>query len=433
MRGIVAVIIASLLSACVLASAPTPSVGARRTIDIAAEQYVRLALEIDTHEPGYVDAYYGPGDWREQARAHPRSIDDLKRFADHIAAQLQSVADHDTDATSRRRARTLAAYVASARFRLDMIEGVRVPFVEEAERLFALRPEIRPLESYDAALARLDAIVPGEGPLAQRVEAFSRRFIVPHERADAVMRAAIDECRRRTVAHLPLPEYERFDFEFVTGQSWGAYNWYQGDNRSLIQVNMDLPLMIGSAVGYGCHEGYPGHHVQGIAAERLYRERGWVEFSIMPLFSPQGPLNEGGGNYGVELAFPDDERLRFEQDVLFPLAGLNSAEAPAYYALLDALAATEGAGRTIVSMYLNGEIDRAHAIELLQRYRLSSGARAEQTLDFADHYRSYVINYTSGLEVVRAYAERAGDSQEARWAAYARILNEPTLPSDLTE
>ena len=122
---------------------------------------------------------------------------------------------------------------------------------------------------------------------------------------------------------MQLPRERAFRDQFVNDQPWGAYNYYQGDNHSLIQVNTDLPIDIDRAVVYGCHEGYPGHHVQGISAERLYRERGWVEYSIMPLFSPQGPLNEGGGDYGVELAFPGDERLAFERDTLYPLAGLD--------------------------------------------------------------------------------------------------------------
>src|SRR5690606_13488390 len=241
--------------------------------------------------------------------------------------------------------------------------------------------------------------------LADRIAAFTARYVVPRERADAVMRAAIDECRRRTAEHIALPEGERFDFEFVSNQPWGAYNWYQGDNHSLIQVNTDLPLKINAAIGYGCHEGYPGHHVQGMSAERLYRENGWVEYSIMPLYSPQGPLNEGGGNYGVTLAFPGDERLRFEQETLVPLAGLDPASAPAYYALLDALGELSGAQRTIDQMYLDGEIDRERAIELLARYSVSTRQQAEKHLEFADPYRSYVINYSSGEGVVRAHIE----------------------------
>ncbi|MEQ1818735.1 MAG: hypothetical protein ABL871_08995 [Terricaulis sp.] len=398
-----------------------------------AEAYVRLALEIGTHEEGYIDAYYGPPEWKDEASASPRTTRDLKSAADALSAQIATALGEARDPAVQRRARALAAYVSSARFRLDMIDGERVPFADEAERLFALRPTLRSLESYDAALEQLNALVPGRGALADRVQALRDRYVIPRDKLMPVMQAAIAECRRRTAEHIDLPENERFELSLVNGQSWGAYNYYQGDNHSLIQVNTDQPIYIDSAVGYGCHEGYPGHHVQGISAERLYRERGWVEFSIMPLFSPQGPLNEGGGNYGVDLAFPGNEKLTFERDVLFPLAGLDPATAPALADLLEALAELRGATLTIDQMYLDGQIDRARALELLQRYGVTSRARAERSLAFADTYRSYVINYSSGEDLVRGYAERAGADNDARWRAYESILNQPTLPEDLAQ
>ncbi len=415
---------AVFLAAC--ATAP-----AEPDLNPLAESYVRLSLETGTHEEGYVDAYFGDPAWKTEAEANPRSIAELKTAVDALSTQLAAALERARDPVVQRRARALSAYAASMRFRLDMIEGTRVPFADEAERLFALRPTLRPLESYDAALTRIEALAPGRGTLAERVSAFNDRYIIPRDRLRAVMEAAIAEWRRRTVEHIALPENERFELEFVTGQSWGAYNWYRGDNHSLIQVNTDLPIGIGAALTFGCHEGYPGHHVQGIHAEKLYRERGWVEYSVVPLFSPQGPLNEGGGNYGIDLAFPGDERLAFERDTLFPLAGLDPATAAAYGAMREATVELRGASLKVNQMYLDGEIDRERAIELHQRYGLVSRRRAEQSLSFADHYRSYVINYSTGEDVVRAFAERAGESNEARWAAYESILTQPTLPSDL--
>lgn len=419
-----------IFAAALFAAACAPR--AEPDLNPLAEQYVRLALEIGAHEDGYIDAYYGPPEWKTEAEANPRSTADLKVAADELSGEIAGALQASRDEEVQRRARTLAAYVSSARFRLDMIEdGARVPFVEEAERLFALRPTLRPLESFDATLQRLDALVPGNGPLADRVQAFRDRYIIPQDKLLVVMQAAIDECRRRTAQHIALPANERFELELVTGVSWGAYNWYKGDNHSLIQVNTSQPVYVDSAVGYGCHEGYPGHHVQGINAERLYRERGWVEFSVMPLYSPQGPLNEGGGNYGVDLAFPGNEKLVFEREMLFPLAGLDPATAPALADLQEALDDLRGATLKVDQMYLDGEIDRARAIELTQRYGVMSRARAERSLDFADQYRSYVINYSAGEDLVRAYAERAGDTPDAHWRAYESILTQPTLPGDL--
>jgi hypothetical protein len=396
-----------------------------------AEQYVRLSLEIGTHEDGYIDAYYGPPEWKTEAEAHPRTTAELKVAADALKAQVDAAEAAAPDDAAKRRAHTLSAYIASARFRLDMIDGVRVPFRDEAERLFALRPEIKPLADYDAVLARVDALVPGRGALADRVDAFRQRFVIPRARLQAVMEAGIAECRRRTLAHIALPQGENFALSLVNHQSWGAYNYYKGGNRSEIQINTDLDSTIDRAVLLGCHEGYPGHHVQGIYAEKLYRQSGFVEFSVAPLFSPQGPLNEGGGDYGVELAFPGAERIAFERDTLYPLAGLNPATAEAFEQLETAVHDLDGARLTVAQMYLDGEINRDRAIELLQHYQLLSHERAEQALRFIDHYRSYVINYVSGEDLIGAYADRQGADPEAHWRAYLSILTQPTLPSDL--
>jgi hypothetical protein len=424
MRGMI-----SLLALGLAACATAPQ--SRATLDDVARDYVRLALEIDAHEPGYVDAYYGPSEWREAARKNPRGQAELKREADRLTAALAAAGAGE--GLEAQRAKVLAANIASARFRLDMIGGTRVNFADEAERLFALRPVLKPLKDYDAALARVEALVPGDAPLASRVGEFRARYAVPDDKLPAVMNAAIGECRTRTAQHIALPEGESFQMEIVKGKSWGAYNYYKGNNQSLIQVNTDLPVLVGNVLILGCHEGYPGHHVQGIFMERAYRERGWAEFSVLPLYIPAAPLNEGGGDFGLELAFPGDERLKFEMEVLYPLAGLDPATAPAYDALRKAMAELDGASLTISQMYLDGVVDKATTIGLLQRYELVARDVAEHSLTFDDEYRSYVINYSSGEDVVRAYVDRAGADPAARWKAYEYILSTPVLPSDLAK
>ncbi len=418
---------AALAALIVVTCAPKPE----PDLNPLAETYVRLALEMGTHEDGYIDSYFGPPEWKTEAEANPRGIAELKTAVDQLSASIATAAAQARDPAVQRRARTLAGYVRSARFRLDMMGGTRVPFAEEAERLFALRPTLRPLESYDASLAQLETLVPGNGPLSQRIEAFNRRYIIPRDKVQPVMEAAIAECRRRTLERIPLPQNERFEMSLVNNQPWGAYNYYQGQNHSLIQVNTDLPSNIGSALLLGCHEGYPGHHVQGIYAEKLYRERGYVEFSVVPLYSPQGPLNEGGGDYGLELAFPGGEQLAFERDTLYPLAGLDPSTAAAFDALRRALQGVAGVELTIYQQYLDGQINRARAAELLQHYALMSGERAAHSLAFADTYRSYTINYVSGEDLIRAYANRQGADPDAHWRAYSSILTQPILPSDL--
>ncbi|MGE0597445.1 MAG: hypothetical protein AB7P07_13860 [Hyphomonadaceae bacterium] len=415
-----------LLAACASAPAAPPA----NALNAAAEDYVHLALGVGAREEGYIDAYFGPPEWRDVRAARAPTTSELRAEADALIARLQALPAAQDEA-SRRRIAYLIAAAESTRFRIDMIDGVRVPFAEEAERLFALRPELLPLTHYDAVLARIDALVPGAAPLAERVENLRAQFYVPADRVQAVMDAAIAACRERTAAHLDLPANENFSMEYVRGQSWSAYNWYQGDNQSLIQVNLDLPLAIDRALDLGCHEGYPGHHVQGIYNERKYRENGWVEFSVAPLYAPASPLNEGGGNAGLALAFPEAERLAFEVRTLYPLAGLDPARAAEYDALLTALDDLAGARLTIAALYLDGEITRERAIELSQHYQLVTPQRAAQLMAFNDQYRSYVINYVSGEALVRDYVERAGADPAARWAAFERYLSLPMLPQDL--
>jgi hypothetical protein len=298
--------------------------------------------------------------------------------------------------------------------------------------LFGVRVELKPLSAYEPVLARIERLVPGSGPLSERVDAFQERFTIPKERLQPVFDAAIQECKRRTAEHIALPPGENFTMEFVTGKSWSGYNYYKGGYKSLIQINTDLPIRISRAVDLGCHEGYPGHHALNMLLEqRLTKGRGWVEFSVYPLYSPQSLIAEGSANYGIDLAFPGEERLRYETQALYPLAGLSTRNAADYLALLEATRELGGARFTIAREFLEGRVDRAQAVALTQKYQLVSKKRAEQLIDFTQEYRSYVINYGLGQDMVEAYVEAAGPDRRSRWAAMERVISEPTLPSDL--
>jgi hypothetical protein len=268
--------------------------------------------------------------------------------------------------------------------------------------------------------------------LADRVEAFQRQFTIPADKLKPVFDAAIAECKARTAQHITLPKGERFDLGFVTGKSWSGYNYYQGSYHSRIEVNTDLPIRISRAVDLGCHEGYPGHHVlNALLEKRLVGDRGWIEYSVYPLYSPQSLIAEGSANYGIELAFPEAEKLNYEIKTLYPLAGLSTADAARYGKLQDAMRDLAGARFTIARELLEGRIGEAEAVRLTQRYQLVSPERARQLIDFTRQYRSYVINYGLGLDMVRADVEAAGPTPVARWKRMEALLSEPTLPSDL--
>src|SRR5439155_12936380 len=86
------------------------------------------------------------------------------------------------------------------------------------------------------------------------------------------------------------------------------------------------------------HEGYPGHHVYNVLLEKnLLQDRGWIEFSVSPLFSPQSLIAEGTANVGREVVFTKAERLAFEKQVIWPAAGIDPSRAEEFYAVQDLL------------------------------------------------------------------------------------------------
>ena len=411
---------------------PAAAALAGQAIDAIASSYVALSLEIGTQEKGYIDAYYGPKKLLDASIVSPRDQAALLIAVRQLQARLDAATPDLADRIDQRRGAFLKAQLRAAETRLMMMGGTRFSFAEEAERLFGVVPPVRPLASYDPALTAIETLVPGDAPLAARVETYLDQFTIPKDKLQTMFETAIARCRGRTVAHVALAPGESFDLQFVTGKSWSGYNYYLGGYHSIIQVNTDLPIRLSRALDLGCHEGYPGHHLLNMKLEeQLVKGRGWIEYSVYPLYSPQSLIAEGTANYGIDLAFPGQTRPDTERDILMPLAGIAPPSDDNYWQLLDAMKALTGARVTIAQQYLDGVIDRPTAVALTQKYLLVSPERAEQSVTFTDQYRSYVINYSLGEEMVRAHIERGAPDRDEIWRRFGLLIGEPTLPSDL--
>ena len=164
---------------------------------------------------------------------------------------------------------------------------------------------------------------------------------------------------------------------------------------------------------------------------RLLNKRGWIEYSVFPLFSPAALVAEGSGNYGIELAFPRNEKIKFEREVLYPMAGLDPLLAERLERLNELTSELAFAELAITQLYLDGEISREQAIERTRKYGMTSKERAEKDIRFAEQYRSYVLNYSVGKALVAEYIERQADDQEGRWRAFERMLVEMPTASEL--
>jgi len=480
----IACAVAGALAEAAGRTAPPPSATPEDAtrMNSVAESYVKLVLAVGQHDANYVDAFYGPAAWKQAAdAAGKRPLPELRAEAQALLAALAALAPAGTAAPAlsgaaapapagrhldrsasaaaptkpaagaapaggrdgedseaellRLRRRYLERQLSALAAHVEALMGARKSFDEESRALYDAVAPTYDAAHFQAILDRVERLVPGAGPLATRIEAYRRRFVIPPERVDGVFRAAIAECRRRTADHVALPPGESFEVEYVKDKPWSAYNWYQGDYHSLIQVNTDLPIYIDRALDLAGHEGYPGHHVYNALLEQhLVRGHGWVELTVYPLFSPQSLIAEGTANFGVEVVFPGAERVAFERRVLYPEAGLDPARAATYDRLQELLRELSYAGNEAARGYLDGKLAREAAQAWLVRYALMSPERAAQRMRFIDTYRSYVINYNYGLDLVRRYIEARGGTArhpERRWREFARLISSPRLPSDL--
>jgi hypothetical protein len=406
------------------------------TVQDVAERYTKLVLAIGVHDPAYVDAYYGSPQLQEQVT---RERQDLPAIRAAIERALKDLAPaRSTDANEALRIEFLRKQLQSMLTRVDMLSGKKFGFDEESRRLYdAVSPH------YDRAyymriVEQIDKMLPGSGTISQRLTAYRSKFVIPKDKLKPVFDAAIKACRERSAKYITLPANEHFVLEFVTGKPWSGYNWYKGNAQSLIQINTEFPIYLDRAVDLGCHEGYPGHHAYNALLEKtLVSDRKWTEFSVYPLYSPMSLIAEGTANYGIEMAFSDEERLAFEKTVLYPIAGIDPALADQYAQLRKLTAKLGYADNDAAMHYLEGKWDKEKTIEWLVNVQLYPPEKAAQRVSFYDANRSYVINYTLGTDLVRAYVQRQVTSTDPetaraqRWAAFKELLSSPRVASGL--
>jgi len=387
-----------------------------------AEQYVKLVLGIGLHHPHYVDAYYGPSDWQ------PTTKEPLEAIQQQVTELVDTLKKTTPSESETLRYTFLIKQSESILTFINVISGNAPKFDEESLALYDAISPNKTESKFDNVLLELEHLVPGDGSLSERMVAFNAQFEIPKSKLDDVFKAAVARSREITKQFIPLADNENFQLEYVTDQIWSGYNWYKGDNFSLIQMNTDFPIYISRAVDLAAHEGYPGHHVfNSLMEKHLVNEKGWMEYCVYPLFSPMSLLAEGSANYGIEVVFPKPERMVFEKEVLFVLAGLDVSQAERYYQVQTLMQKLSYADNMVAKRLLDGEISEQHAVDLLVKYTLVSKARATQRLGFIKANRAYVLNYNLGQDIVKAYIEKHANMQDKAsvWQVFADLLANP--------
>ena len=401
-------------------------------LNYLAENYVRLGLTIGLYDADFVDAYYGPDSLKpaiSKSSIFPK--DSLLNLVTELRSSLKNSIEKLND-SSKVRARWMSQQLLAFDRRIRIYSGEFKTFDEESKELFGISAPVYPEEHYKLLLDTLNQLLPGKGTVQDRFQNLANRFIIPENKLDTIFKTTIAEARKSTKAYYSLPETETFTIEYVKDKPWSGYNWYKGNYTSLIQINTDTRIFIERAIDVGSHESYPGHHVYNMLLEKnLYQDKGWVEISLYPLFSPQSFIAEGSANYGIDLVFPGDKKIRFAKEKLLPLAGLDTTFIGIYFKSLAIRGklnyARNEAARGIVNQTMNDQ----QVLDWLMNYCLYNQETALKSISFIKKYRSYVINYNYGQDLVRNYIELNETDPKKRWEVFGKLLSNPVLPEKL--
>jgi hypothetical protein len=415
-----------------------PAVGGTRTVPVAdpiARDYILLALRLDQHIPGLVDGYFGPAELKarvdmEQHRATARLRDDAAALRDRLAAEMPDPG---------RRA-WLGAQLVALETQAAALAGEALPYLDHVARCFAYAPPRHPETEFESAASLVDELLPGDGPLAGRLAAWDARFEIPVARLPAVVDLLVGRFRTSAGALFGLPDGEDLRVSLVTGQPWGAYNWFDGGRRSRVDVNTDLPVRAANLVGTVAHETYPGHHLEHAWKEAdLVDSQGRLESSILLINTPECLISEGLADLGRRFAVAPADGVDLLIEV-YACAGLSIADDPrAARAAAELSGALEAPRRALTAIGGNAAIlrhadGRSHdeVLEYLIEVGRFAPAAASKRLEFIEHplWRTYVFVYAEGEALLERWLDAVPVADRA--ARFGRLLHEQLTPAAVT-
>ncbi len=393
------------------------------SMDAISTCYLRLALELDQHFAGLVDAYIGPAALRDEVVAQP------PRPAADIASELASLRDvvQQSSYPAHRKA-YLVAQLTALHTLARKQAGDPISYRDEVRACFDIEPQQVDEDLFEEALAELDALLPRTSPDASlhvRYEAWCSRYsVLPPVAAQLIERIAA-EARTRTAALLPLPAGEDVQFVLVQDKPWSGYNWYLGQAQSRVEINTDLPIYAHSLLDLVCHEAYPGHHTEhALKAHHLYHGQGWGEHAIQLINTPACVIAEGIAMLAADMIF-GDHASAWAAAELYPLAGIVGD--PQQEQQIATARRRLGAVAANAALLLHEQgAPEAEVLAYLQRYSMGTAAEARQRLRFLSHplWRTYIFTYYVGHDLLARWLAR-GNRRER----FVTLLTTQIAPS----
>ena len=384
------------------------------------ERYLLLGLRLGRHVDGLVDFAYGPVAALRDAVADEDVVapEALVSDAESLLGELPSAA-----LPARRRA-WLVELAHGLRAYAGVLAGEPIGYADEVERCYGTRPAHVDEGVFAAAHAELETLLPGAGPLGDRLERWRQTQVVPPERLGDAIDGLLPLLRERTRALVGLPEGEAVDVELVGGEPWLAYNYYVGGRRSRVAFNADLPFCAGELVDTLAHEAYPGHHTEHAWKEHLLvNGSGYAEEAAAFVPTVAAIVSEGVAEVARQLVAGGETAAAAAAHLRGLGVRYDPAESRAIAAAREALGPVSGNAALLLHEQ-GASVDEARAY--LMRWALSSAPRAERAVAFLTDptWRAYVSTYTVGRLLCRAWT--AGDPSRFR-----RLVTEQVTVGEL--
>ncbi len=395
--------------------------------------YLMLGLRFDRIEEGYVDAFTGDPELRRLVADEPAPEPaQLLRQAERLLAELPQVprSSAGPGGFTEQRAAFIGAHLRALACAARKFAGEPVGFVQEVRDYFDVEIARGDPDRYRAAHARLDEVLGGSGPLAERMEAHRSAEEIPPQRLEQCIHAFSSALRDRVRASYPLPDNETVVYEVVTDKPWSGFNYYEGDYRSRVAVNADLKQQLSNLPRLVAHESYPGHHTEHCRKEAgLVGGLGQDEQTIFLVNTPQCLMAEGLADLALYAAVgPGWGRWAAE---IYADLGLRF-DGERAEALSEASAALADVRQDAALMLHDEHRDADEVVAFLQRWLLVNDARARQALRFLSSplWRAYTSTYVEGYRLLRGWLDErpAGVGLTER---FGRLLDEPLIPSAL--
>jgi hypothetical protein len=266
------------------------------------EQYLELVLRLaKIAEPGVVDSYSGPRELEERVEAEEaltpaELLDETRRLA--------RLVDAEPDPTRRR---WPAAQLSGIEAACLWLGGEPLSFPELVRRCYGIEPQVVADEVFAEAHARLESALPGNGDVRERAQRWLATQIVPPELVGPGLEVAVAHLREWTRANVGLPDGENVELSTTSGERWLGFAEYEGELRTQVTLNTDVPMWSYRLAEFVTHEIYPGHHTENVWKEaELITGRGYVEAAIFAAPAQKALLTEGMADVGFELAFGAD-------------------------------------------------------------------------------------------------------------------------------